>query len=90
MYHQDGEFDKIPTRWHAGPGCSGTIGVKQGCVLALPLFVLSLSAILKVAFEGIGEGIYNNTRHDASLSVPSVQIESRYNKMPCQRDTPCR
>ena len=37
---------------------SVTNGVKQGCVLALTLFSIFLSAMLDEAFRAMGDGIY--------------------------------
>ena len=39
---------------------SFTNGVKQGCVLALTLFSIFLSAMLDEAFRDMGDGIYLN------------------------------
>ncbi|PFX27620.1 hypothetical protein AWC38_SpisGene7681 [Stylophora pistillata] len=42
-------------------------GVKQGCVRAPTLFSLYLTAMLKVAFRNVHEGIYIQTSHGADL-----------------------
>ena len=44
-----------------------TNGVKQGCVLALTLFSLYLSAMLEVAFDDSLNGVSIQTRHNADL-----------------------
>ena len=44
-----------------------TNGVKQGCVLALTLFSLYLTAMLGVAFKDTQKGIYIQTRHAVDL-----------------------
>ncbi|XP_060794630.1 uncharacterized protein LOC132897202 isoform X2 [Neoarius graeffei] len=44
-----------------------TNGVKQGCILAPLRFSLYLAAMLEVAFDGIQEGIYIQTRQNADL-----------------------
>ena len=46
-----------------------TNGVKPGCVLALTLFSLYLTAMLEVAFKDTQKGIYIQTRHVADLSM---------------------
>ena len=44
-----------------------TNDVKQSCVLSPLLFALYLTAMLEVAFDGVQEGIYIQTRHNANL-----------------------
>ena len=52
--------------------------VKQGCVLAPTLFSLYLTAILKAAFDGVGDGIFIQTRTNADLfNVPLFKAKTR-------------
>ena len=44
-----------------------TNGVKQGCVLALTLFSIFLSAMLEEAFRDMGDGIYIQSRQNTDL-----------------------
>ena len=45
--------------------------VKQGCVLAPTLFSLYLTAMLKVAFDGVGDSVFIQTCTNADLyNVP--------------------
>ena len=44
-----------------------TNGEKKGCVLAPTLFSLYLTAMLEVAFDDVGEGIFIQTRINADL-----------------------
>ena len=46
---------------------SVTNGVKQGCVLALTLFSIFLSAMLDEAFRDMGDGVYIQSRQNADL-----------------------
>ncbi|KAK2176718.1 hypothetical protein NP493_644g04016 [Ridgeia piscesae] len=46
---------------------SVTNGVKQGCILALTLFSIFLSAMLDEAFRDMGVGIYIQSRQSADV-----------------------
>ena len=46
---------------------SVTSRVNQGCILALTLFSLFLSAMLDEAFLHMGDGVYIQSRHSADL-----------------------
>ena len=46
---------------------SVTNGVKQGCVLALTLFSVFLSAMLDEAFRDMGDGVYIQSRQSADI-----------------------
>ena len=53
--------------WIKETASSVTDFVKQGYVLASTLFSLYLTAMLAVAFDGVGDGIFIQTRTDADL-----------------------
>ena len=54
-----------------------TYFVKQGCVLAPTLFSLYLT-MLKAAFDGVGDGIFIQTRTNADLfNVPLFKAKTR-------------
>ena len=56
---------------------SPTDFVKQGCVLAPTLFSLYLT-MLKAAFDGVGDGIFIQTRTNADLfNVPLFKAKTR-------------
>ena len=48
-----------------------TNGVKQGCVLALTLFSIFLSAMIEEAFRDMGDRVYIQSPHNADLFTVS-------------------